>query len=211
MRGCFDERAGNRYSDAMRAATALLRISSGIATLLFLSCSFDYGNGAEESAPVPGLVMETARAERYEDSRLSVVIEADILEMYDTDRIWSGSGVLFLQYAHDGTGTLEAEGSAALLLVEDAKKRYTLGGGTWFRYYPDGITLTSPDLRWDKASSLLQGPVDGAVLLEKDDGSRVEGLGFSADTLERSYRFGRAVSGAMARAEEATPAEGETE
>ncbi len=208
MSGRFDERAGNGYSGAMRAATALLRISSGIASMLFLSCSFDYGNGAADTAPVPGLVMETARAERYENSRLSVVIEADVLEMYDTDRIWSGSGVYFLQYAQDGTGLLEAEGSAGLLLVEDAKKRYTLGGGTRFRYYPDGITLAAPDLRWDKSSSLLQGPEDGMVLLEKDDGSRVEGRGFSADTLERSYRFGSSVSGAMTRAGDTALEEG---
>lgn len=200
MKRDFDEVCRNGYSTAMRArVTCRLALTGLVFFLFFSSCTFNYGSDQGGDSPVPGLVMDGARAQRYENAELSVVIEAKSLEMYDTDRVWSGEGVVFSQYAADGTGSLEAEGAAGLLLVDDGKKSYSLGKGTRFRYYPDGITLESPDLRWDKNTSRLQGTVDGSVTIRKDDGSSILGTGFFADTLARTYRFDRAVSGSMVR------------
>ncbi len=170
------------------------------AILAFLSsCSFNYGTDVAGGPAVPGLVIENARAARYEDGSLSVVIDAGILEMYDEDQVWAGERIAFRQYASDGSGILEAEGSAGTMLVDDANKVYTLGDDTRFRYVPDGISLEAPDIRWEKKTSRLRGTADGVVRIEKDDGSSVEGTGFFADTLGRDYRFASAVSGAMVR------------
>lgn len=151
---------------------------------------------------MPGLVLENAQARRYEGGALSVVIDAHTLEMYDTDRIWAGSSVSFRQFSGDGTGTLEAEGNADLLLVNDADEVYILGGEARFRYVPDGISLETSDIRWEKESSRLRGGSGGLVRIIKDDGSRIEGTGFFADTLARSYRFDSAVTGSMVSAGE---------
>ncbi len=193
----FDEGARNGYSGAMRVRCFRLLPLFWALLLIFASCSFNYGGDAGEGPPVPGLVLENAQARRYEEGTLSVVIEADAIEMYDSDRVWAGEGVSFRQFAADGTGAVEAEGSADLLLVDDAAKVYTLGGSARFRYAPDGIALVTSDIRWEKDSSLLRGSADGVVRIEKDDGSRIEGTGFFADTLARNYRFERSVSGAM--------------
>jgi len=193
----FDELRRNGYSVSMLAIPVRILLGIGVCLIALTSCSFNYGTDAGEGPPVPGLVIENAHAKRYESGALSVVIEAGTIEMYDTDRVWAGSGVSFLQYAADGSGTVEAEGQADLLLVDDADKVYTLGGSARFRYVPDGISLETSDIRWEKETSRLRGSSDGAVRIEKDDGSRIDGTGFYADTLARSYRFGGSVSGAM--------------
>lgn len=183
----------------MRLLSPRFPVFIGSLLLICASCSFNYGTDGGEGPPVPGLVIENAHARRYEAGNLSVVIDARTIEMYDSDQVWAGSDVSFQQFSSDGTGSLEAEGNADILLVDDADAVYTLGGSARFRYVPDGIALETSDIRWEKDSARLSGSADGVVRIEKDDGSLIEGTGFFADTLAREYRFERSVSGAMVR------------
>lgn len=164
---------------------------------LFLSCSFNYGNDTFGTAVIPEMVLTGVEASRYKDARLSMLLSADTLEMYDTDRIWAGEKVTFHQYSSDASGTLEAEGQAGLLLVDDSSEVYSLGEGTTFHSIKDNLTFSAEDLRWTKQTHRLSSPVDGKVEIEKSDGSVISGTGFFADTLARLYEFSKPVSGKL--------------
>lgn len=161
------------------------------------SCTFDYSTADASGDSVPQMVLTDAKAQRYENSRLAVEVNAKVLELYDADKVWAGKDVSFTQYKNTGSGEVEAQGFAGLLLVDDGEESYFLGSSVSFRVMEDGITLEAPDLRWQKKTHSLSGPADGAITLAKDDGSSIIGTGFFADTLSRRYVIDRAVSGAL--------------
>jgi len=180
----------------MKSAMGLFLISFAFFPLFF-SCSFNYGNEVFENKLIPELVLTDVKASRYKDARLSLLLSADKLEMYDSDQIWAGEKVSFLQYASDGSGTLEAEGQAGILLVDDASDVYSLGENTTFHSIKDNLVFSADDLRWTKQTHRLSSPVDGKVEVEKSDGSKISGTGFFADTLARVYEFSKPVTGTL--------------
>jgi len=139
--------------------------------------------------------MLNAEASRYEVAEKSVVFSAAILEVYDADRVWAAEQVTFMEYAEDGT--IELEGEAGLLLLDDDEGVYTLGNDTEFFVRDDGIRMRASDLQWVKKLHRLCGPENGVVEIIKDDGSTVRGTGFFADTLSRSYFFSDNFSGVI--------------
>lgn len=184
----------------MKPFTGLFLMCSALFPL-FLSCSFNYGNDTFGTKIIPEMVLTGVEASRYKDARLSMVLSADTLEMYDSDQIWAGEKVSFLQYASDGSGTLEAEGQAGILLVDDASEVYSLGENTTFHSIKDNLTFSAEDLRWTKQTHRLSSPVDGKVKIEKSDGSIISGTGFFADTLAREYEFSNPVTGKLVNGE----------
>jgi len=199
----FDEIEYFLYIGFMKPVMGLFFISV-VLIPLFLSCSFNYGNDAFSNKMIPEMVLTGVEASRYKDARLSMVLSADMLEMYDTDQIWAGEKVSFLQYTSDGTGTLEAEGKAGMLLVDDSSDIYSLGESATFHSVKDNLTFSAEDLRWTKQTHRLSSPVDGKVEIEKSDGSIISGTGFFADTLARQYEFSKPVTGKLVN-ENSTP------
>ncbi|ULQ61092.1 hypothetical protein K7I13_07520 [Brucepastera parasyntrophica] len=166
----------------------------------FLSgCSFNYNDGLDYERAVPDMVFMEASAGRYENAQLSMLFSARLLEIYDTDRIWAGEGVFFTEYSGNGAETIEAEGSAGVMLINDEAEIYSLGMGASFYVVSDSIYLRAPDLRWQKKQHHLSAPHAGLVEIEKDDGSIIRGTGFFADTLSHSYSFENEVSGILSR------------
>jgi hypothetical protein len=166
---------------------------------LLLSCSFNYTEGDGAGKVLPEMVIEAARATRYEDARIKVVFNADVLEIYDSDRVWAGEKVSFVEYAADASGAVEMEGAASLLVIDDKEGVYSLGNGAFFHLVDDDIKLTAEDLKWTKKTHQLSGSAEGLVKMEESDGSIIQGTGFFADSLRRYYLFDSTVSGFLMR------------
>ena len=164
---------------------------------IIVSCSFDYRDEALSGESAPELVMRNAEASRYEKAEKSIVFSAAILEVYDADRVWAAEQVSFVEYADDGSGSVELEGKAGLLLLDDNEGVYTLGGDTEFFVRDDGLRMRASELQWVKKLHRLYGSETGMVELIKDDGSAVSGTGFFANTLSRSYLFKNDFSGVI--------------
>lgn len=172
-------------------------ILAAMAACTFASCSFNYGNVDGKDDLVPEMVLETVTANRYEDAALSVVFSANTLEMYRSDRLWAADSVSFIQYASGDSQEIEARGGAGLLLVNDADEIYTLGAGVTFEFLSDNLFVSANDLRWSKKERTLSGTRSGEVVISKDDGTLVRGIGFFADTASRTYEFSENVSGVL--------------
>lgn len=175
-----------------------------VVIVLFLlslaSCTFNYGDGTGLGPAIPDMVLTDVSALRYEDARLSMVLSADTLEMYDSDNVWAGERVSFTQYSRDDPETIEAEGSAGFLLVNQDDEVYSLGDGLSFHLTGDDLFFTARDLQWTKKAHRLCGSANGEVSIEESDGSVIRGTGFVADTLARVYEFGDPVSGQLVNA-----------
>lgn len=166
-----------------------------IASFLFPSCSFNYGRDVLAVNAIPDMVLNDVNIDRYENARISIGLQARTLEIYDTDRVWVAEGISFVQYAPDGTGEIESEGFAGIMLVDDKEEVYSLGEDTEVHLISDNLFLKASDLRWSKKTNQLSGSRSAEVEIAKDDGSVIRGTGFYADTLNRSYELLQNVSG----------------
>lgn len=165
---------------------------------VFLSCSFNYQDEALTGEDAPEMILRNANAARYEKAKQSVVFSAEVLEIYDADQVWAAENVRFTEYGQEGAGSASLEGSAGLLLINEKESVYSLGGGADFFIREDGLRVIASDLQWQTKLHHLYGPENGVVELIRDDGSSVQGTGFHADTLRRSYLFKRNFSGVIA-------------
>ncbi|HNY21909.1 MAG TPA: hypothetical protein PKO22_07135 [Treponemataceae bacterium] len=171
-----------------------------IAAFFSLSCSFDYSDAADKEPPQPEIVLDEAVASRFSSARLSVAFSAERLELYDADSIWAGKNITFTQFSEDGTGTVEAEGKAGFMLVDNANEIYSLGDSVVFNVKSEGMLFDAPDLRWEKKTNWLYAPKDGLVTISRDDGTTIQGTGFIADTLGWRYEMNQSAEGTMQQA-----------
>ncbi len=168
-----------------------------LATIVLSSCSFNYGAGPGAEDPYPEMILTGVVAERYESAAVSLEFSADVLEIYDEDRLWAANGARFTQFDAPGSSAVESEASASVLIVDDKNGVYSLGGEVRFSVASEGIVFSAPALRWTKETHRLVGAVDGEVTVEEDDGTVIRGRGFFADTLRRDYDFSGPVSGTL--------------
>lgn len=175
---------------------------------LFLSCSFNYGLEALGEKPLPEMVVRKADAQRYENGSISMELKAGLLEIYPTDQVWAAEDVSFIQFSGDGSGSVESEGSAGILLINDTEETYFLGESAEFHLVSDDVKLAAPDLFWVKKLHRLSGPTDGVVRITEGNGSEISGTGFFADTLSHEFVFDSAVSGTLSSGSE--PVSGES-
>jgi len=168
------------------------------ALLVGASCSFNYSEEGMGGPLIPGVVLTDATVDRYEDAKVSIELSAGTLEMYDEEKLWAGERIAFKEFSDEaGEPSVDADGSAGLILVDDGQKIYTLGAGVYFRLYSEELELRAEDLRWTRDLNVLAGPIDGNVEISKEDGTKIVGSGFFADTLSRSYEFRSSVSGTL--------------
>lgn len=176
---------------------AVLFFGMFLPVVLFSACSFNYKADEGAGNAVPGMVLTEAGVDRYTNSLLSLSFGARELELYDGEGIWAAEEVRFTQFASDGSGLVDAEGTAGLMLVDDNEQIYSLGGGVWFHMLTDDLFFRAPDLRWSKKTSRLCGPRNEQIEVGKDDGTIIRGTGFFAETLSSTYIFEQMVSGQL--------------
>jgi hypothetical protein len=176
-------------------------------SLFFLSCSFNYNEGLDTTKSYPDMEMTGVTLSRYEDARVSMTLNAGILELYNSDKVWAGTDVSFTQYSKDGDGKIESEASAGIALIDDEASLYSLGNDVRFVVVKDDLSVEATDLQWAKKTNRLCGSESGEVEITKGDGTLLRGTGFFADTLSREYWFSGVVEGAMVKkdGDEAAP------
>lgn len=207
MLECFDQIAETGYSDRM--SFRLLHGAALIALAIpLLSCSFNYTDGLDGAKAYPDMEMSGVSLSRYENSQVSMVLSAGLLELYDSDKVWAGTDIAFTQYSKEEDGKIESEASAGLVLIDDDTSVYSLGNDVRFHVAKDDLSVEAPDLQWAKKTNRLSGSDSGEVEVRDGDGTVLRGVGFFADTLSREYWFSHTVSGDMVNKDDsASPAD----
>ena len=169
--------------------------------LFLCSCSLNYQSEVAEVAHVPELVFSQARYVNYQEGRVSMVLEAAVLEQYQEDGALYGSQVHFSTYNDEGK--LSAEGSCQLISADSSNEQYALLGQVEIKSFEENLILQTQSLSWDgKIQQLVTGLQDtleitrGATQEEATSTSiELVGSGFSASGVTGNFQFASAVSG----------------
>jgi LPS export ABC transporter protein LptC len=171
--------------------------------LLLISCTLDYEQ-ARVAESIPGQTPETILIDFthtvVSGGRIWVILEADRAETYSERKEIVLEGVYFREYDEEGYLLTEAQAERAVFSTdsEDA----TVSGSIVIYSQEEKASLQASQLFWTREGRRLVAEDGQTVRLQKDDGSFVEGQGFSADFRRKKLEFASRVRGSYVWEEE---------
>lgn len=189
----------------------MLKLSSIFAAILFSSillpsCSLKYDEPVNTESLSPELQFTNVDYKRYKNKKLDTQIKADILERYRNDGSAYAKNAEF--FAWNDKSELTTEGSCALLGIDSQSDIYTLFNSIFLHNIEQNFQLKATNLKWNgKTEQLSSGKTDTVYLIRDD--IEIEGTGFSASGISRSFTFEESVSGVIIAEDKET--EGEEE
>ncbi len=167
------------------------------AGVLAAGCSLDYGDAAldeEFDAELPEAELGDAVVTAVrEDGEIRIVAER--VQYFPSKQEQRLAEVRFEEISRDGTVVTEGRSGHARIFTDSDNVEF------W-----DDVRLYSHEqrawiyaefLRYDHEARVVSGRPDERVSIEKDDGSVVSGLGFSAELELRDISFGADVRGTL--------------
>lgn len=176
-----------------------MKAVSGLITLIFvssllLSCSLKYDEGSESSSITPELKFENLQFRRYEDEKITMRLSAEQMEQY------KGSGSAYARKTSfetwDSDGNLTSEGSCTILGMDKDKETYILFNDIVMNNIEQNFKIYAQNLKWDSKTKQLTSSADEKIYLLRDD-VEMEGSGFSASGISKSFTFEKPVTGTI--------------
>ncbi|MGP1595269.1 MAG: LPS export ABC transporter periplasmic protein LptC [Treponema sp.] len=134
------------------------------------------------------MIFENVTVRRYVNTQNDLYVQAELLEMYDAEKIWAGKNIVFTRY-DEQTYNESLKGAAGILYIDEKAEEYYLGKEVYFHLLSDDFFVRSPALVWKKRESLLSAPSNAAVSVKQGEDIAVEGTNFVANTATKSFMF----------------------
>ena len=187
-----------------------------IAAIFFsASCSLNYLNSENSEASIPEFCFKNASYTKYEASKKNVSLKAEQLEQYKSDNAVFAKNAVFETY--DSEGKEDTGGSCQLIAANTKKEIYTLYGDIQLRLPKQDMEIEADSLNFNKKTEQITSGKSSEVRLKKND-MTMQGYGFSASGVSKSFSFVDTVSGTIitgddepAEKTEDTPLENEAE
>ncbi|WP_407397246.1 LPS export ABC transporter periplasmic protein LptC [Treponema sp.] len=170
-----------------------------LSAFLMLSCSLKYDEPVNTEDISPELQFTKVDYKRYKEKKLDTQIKADILERYRSDGSAYAKNAEFYSWNKDSE--LTTEGSCALLGIDSSNDIYSLFNSIFLHNIEQNFQLKATNLKWNGKTEQLVSGKDDTVYLIRDD-IEIEGTGFSASGISRSFTFENSVSGIIITEEE---------
>ena len=171
--------------------------------LICLSCSLDYQQAtvAESiSDQIPETILFEFTHTVVSGGRVWVILEAQRAESYSERKEIVLQGVFFREYDEEGKLITEARADRAVFAT--GSENATVSGSIQIYSHEENASLQASRLSWVREGRRLVADDGQTVRLRKDDGSYVEGEGFSADFRRKRLEFSSRVRGSYVREEE---------
>jgi LPS export ABC transporter protein LptC len=168
------------------------------AALVACGCSFNYDAATVAESlgqEIPDTVLERFSQTVVRDGKPQLVLEAAEARTFRVNARVLLASARFREY--DSAGELSVQGSAEHAVFHTDTENAELSGGIVLHSARDKATVRTTVLDWDRAHRFVHGDPDAAVIVEKDDGSRLQGTGFEADFRTHTIRFSGGVSGTI--------------
>lgn len=180
--------SGKKGISAEMKKTFLICLTS----ILFFSCSLKYGETVNVEESTPEFVFQDTKITRYEDKKISVEIEAGILEQYKDTSETFAKDIIFTAY--DNEGEPKTEGNCGYLFTDTEEEIYELYDNIQLLNHDDKTKFFADVLKWDAKNEQLTSGRGNNVRIETDDTVMV-GSGFSASGLSKTFVFTGSVTG----------------
>jgi len=180
-----------------RAKTvAALAAPAAAAFVLLGACSLDY-EGTQLGERLPERLPDTVATDLVhrvvKDSRTALEVTAARAETYNSQHRTVLDAASFVEYDREGRPIVE--GSAGRVVFHTDTEDAEISGRVRVHSAVDEAGIETESLAWKSEPRLLSAPVHDRVVITKDDGSRIEGTGFSGDFRRREIEFSGPIQG----------------
>lgn|SRR5574344_27226 len=158
------------------------------------SCSINYNQEAPDESTIPEFVFNDATFYRYENSKLSMALQAARLEQYKNDGASYARSVTFQSW--NDKSEIDTEGSVGLLCINTKDNIYTLFNDIIIKNNEQKVEIHADNLKWNSDTEQLTSGRNDTVVLKRDD-VELEGKGFSASGVSRAFSFTQPVKGTI--------------
>ena len=162
------------------------------ATAALLSCSLEYEKEDAPESSYPEFTFNNAEFTKIERSKKKIKMSAEKIEQYKADSFSFAKNVVFNTFDTDGKD--ETSGSCDLISADTVKERYILFGDVKMDMVSENMSITAESLNFDKKNEQITSGIDQTVVIKRDD-IDMEGVGFSASGVSKTFAFDRDVSG----------------
>ena len=161
---------------------------------LLQSCSLNYGNESENDTAYPEFTFYKTTLVRYENARQTLEMSAEQIEKYRGSASTYAKNASFATW--DNSGKKENEGKCSLLKADSDEKQYTLLDGIKLKSLSQDFEIEATSLFYDgKNEEMISGKNELVVLTR--DNLQMEGRGFSASGVDKSFSFSGKVDGSI--------------
>ncbi len=172
------------------------------------SCSLKYDQEGANESTLPELTFTNVVYSTYEKGKLSLRLEADLLEQYKDNSSAFAKNVKFSSWE---SGKKNTEGQCLLLSINSKEEIYTLYQDILIHSYEQETELKAQNLKWNGKTEQLTSGKDEEVYLKRND-LELSGSGFSASGVSQSFQFTGRITGYAEPSQEAeNPAENSAE
>lgn len=172
----------------------LLHLFLPLLIFLTTACSLKYDETVNSQSVSPELQFTKVDYKKYKNKKLDTRIEADLLERYKSDGSAYAKNASF--YSWNSEEELVTEGSCSLLGIDSENDIYTLFNSIFLHNIDQKFEIRATNLKWNGKTEQLTSGKNDTVYLNRDD-IEIEGTGFSASGISRSFSFENSVTGAV--------------
>lgn len=159
---------------------------------LFFSCSLKYDEVVLAEEKIPELIFQDTQLTRYENNKVTLELNAGVLEQYKNSSETFAKGVNFSAY--DDDGKLSTKGACGLLMTNTDSELYELYDGIELFSQSEKVNFYADVLKWNAKSEQLTSGRGDMVKIEKDDAT-IRGTGFAASGISKNFSFRGTVTG----------------
>lgn len=166
-----------------------------VVCILFTGCTIDYDEESGEivkSEEIPDSILQNFELIKIKKNSVSSKVTSSKTEIYNSKDKTVMYDVKFLEYdTHDGSVTTKGDVKKVEYFndTEDAQ----LSGEIIFYSEKEGMELTGETLFWNSELKTIESEDNIKVI--KEDGSEIEGDGFSANIKNSTFSFSSNIKG----------------
>jgi len=172
----------------------LVTICSLLILLLFpVSCTFDYGS-QESDKNQPDVIMESVEYVRMRSADPQARFQAERAERYEERGIMELVNFSFEQFGNQGDD-VNAYGRAGSGSVDIDSGDIRMDNVVRIEVESEDIIIETLWLEWKDKDRLLFGGDEEEVIVQQQNGTTFNGVGFRADARRRTWEFSGIVEG----------------
>jgi LPS export ABC transporter protein LptC len=168
---------------------------AALALLLLAGCSIDYDTAEEEamSEEIPNTVALDVVHKVHKDGRLSLQMEAARAETFDKKKQTVLTDAHFIEF--NNKGETATEGTGGKVVFHTDTENAEISDRVHVHSTVEKGEVSAEALSWENKTKILTAEPGARVIMRKDDGTSLSGMGFTGDFRRRQLTFSSSVQG----------------
>jgi LPS export ABC transporter protein LptC len=165
-----------------------------ILVILFLSCTFDYGETDPSERTLPDLVMENVEYVRIRSADPIARFQAERAERFEKQSLMKLKNFSFEQFGERGE-SVNVIGRAGFASINIESSDIFMDNGVRLEVESEDIIIVTRQIDWQDERRFFSAGEENEVNIQQQSGTSFTGVGLRADVRRRTWEFTGSAGG----------------